>query len=151
MTGDDLATWVEAKLRGVPEELADEIRLLVLQDGPAAGRSRVAEALANAALRGLDGVVAREGDRGTALRLLAADAALTYAFQAAAELGEDVSALAERVGLGGELVQQVAHFAVGQGVLAVDRDGWTTHRSESAQAVQAGEGFVVKQHQAPTH
>lgn len=107
MTGDDLATWVEAKLRGVPEELADEIRLLVLQDGPAAGRSRVAEALANAALRGLDEVVAREGDRGTALRLLAADAALTYAFQAAAELGEDVSALAERVGLGGELGRRI--------------------------------------------
>ena len=74
---------------------------------PSPSEALEAEALANAALRGLDEVVAREGDRGTALRLLAADAALTYAFQAAAELGEDVSALAERVGLGGELGRRI--------------------------------------------
>jgi hypothetical protein len=71
-------------------------------DGPAPAPS-VATVLARCALEELDRVVDRPDDRDVAVRLLAADASLTWAFEAAAETGEDVARLADAVGLRGEI------------------------------------------------
>ena len=113
MTSGDLSSWLEPKLDGVAQALADEIRALAVREAGETDGGDVAGALAEAALRGLDEVVARKGDRGTALRLLAADAALTLAFEAAAELGGDVSTLARRLGPGGELGRRIGLVASG--------------------------------------
>jgi hypothetical protein len=94
--------WLESRLRGVPPELAHAMR-------DAIGRVKVgpdrtpAEALAEVSLTELCSVTGGEQNRKTALRLLAADALLTYAFEAAvdSEIGGDAAAaerLAERVG-----------------------------------------------------
>ena len=64
----------------------------------------VPDTLAAAALRGLDSVLAQEEPaREAALQLLAADASLTYAFEAAASIGTNVEKLALRIGPSGEL------------------------------------------------
>jgi hypothetical protein len=93
-----------------PPELAAAIReLLAETGGDGAGPAfTVPDGLAAAALRGIDEVACRDAApdrpvRDTALRLLAADAALTYAFEAAADLGADVVVLAERLGPRGAL------------------------------------------------
>jgi hypothetical protein len=100
--------WLEERLSGVPEELADEVRSLVTAEADRAEYDDLARLLAGAALYGFDRSVAESRDRGAALRLLAADAALTYAFEAAVDTGTDVSALAEYVGLHGELGRRLA-------------------------------------------
>ena len=66
-----------------------------------------------AALRGFDDVVEGMGSRPSALELLAADALLTYAFEAAADpsLGGSASRavqLADRVGPAGEIGARLA-------------------------------------------
>ncbi len=101
--------WLEPRLVTAPAELSADIRSLVaglpdsdLQD-PVLG-------LAAAALAGLQQVARGAGVRREALRLLAADAALTYAFEAAADSGRSEE-LAEWVGLRGELGQRLAEAA----------------------------------------
>jgi hypothetical protein len=100
--------WLEIRLGEVPDELDQAIRAVVAGH-PQRQDEGVGQALARAALAELDSVVTREPTRAVALSLLAADATLTYAFEAAAELGEDARALADRVGpfglLGGRLSQ----------------------------------------------
>ncbi|MGD8495814.1 MAG: hypothetical protein PVF05_06445 [Gemmatimonadales bacterium] len=105
-----LDEWLKPRLVAAPPELAAAIRELLVEAGVdgADPASDASEGLAAAALRGIDEVA--RGDaaperpvRGPALRLLAADAALTYAFEAAADLGTDVVALAERLGPRGAL------------------------------------------------
>jgi len=110
-SGQEIGNWLEPRLAGAPAELADAVRGLVREVDPVSdgvGPS-VPEILAAAALRGFDGVLG-PGDppRETALRLLAADAALTYAFEAAATLGTDVGGLALRLGPHGELGRRLA-------------------------------------------
>jgi hypothetical protein len=108
MSMNALSAWLDEKLAGVPEELAREVRHLVLAETGIEPGPDVVSRLASSALRGLDEVAVGSRDREVALRLLAADAALTYAFEAAAELGGDVGALAGSIGLHGELGARIA-------------------------------------------
>ncbi len=90
--------WLDGRLETVPPELAAAVRGLVAEVSLEDGRS-----MADAALVGLARVVSQEEERAGALELLAADALLTYAFEAAADprLGgsaESASQLADRVG-----------------------------------------------------
>jgi hypothetical protein len=76
----------------------------------------VPDVLAAAALRGLDGVLEQEEPaREAALQLLAADASLTYAFEAAASIGTNVEELALRIGPDGELGRRLADESSGSG------------------------------------
>ena len=98
--------WLDERLDEAPSELAMDVRTLVRavgDDAPDDSGDAIAELLARAGLSGLDEIVDGRGGRETALRLLAADAALTLAFEAAAELDGDVQALCTRLGPCGEL------------------------------------------------
>lgn len=103
------AEWLAPRLLGAPPELAAAIRGLLEpgSDGTAseASPSSIADCLAQAAIEGFDGVLEPSApparSREMALRLLAADALLTYAFEAAADLGTGIDELAERIGPGG--------------------------------------------------
>ncbi|WP_419940839.1 hypothetical protein [Candidatus Palauibacter sp.] len=93
-----LETWLQARLREAPLELADAIRSLVV-----GVPSDDEEGLVSVALDALETVANGAGTRGSAINLLAADAILTYAFEAAAEPGLGGSAaralrLARRIG-----------------------------------------------------
>ena len=102
----DVDKWLNPRLTGAPPELAEAVRGLVGEVEPHALESglAVAETLAAAAMLGFEGVLEQaDPEREVALRLLAADAALTYAFEAAASLGQDVNQLALLMGAGGEL------------------------------------------------
>lgn len=108
-----LDAWLEPRLDEAPAELAEAVRQLLREAAAVAGErdeglyEGIPGALAAAALCGFDGVVDRgetdQASRTTALRLLAADATLTYAFEAAADLGVDVLELAARAGVAGAL------------------------------------------------
>lgn len=102
----DVDNWLEPRLVGAPRELAEAVRELVGEVDLNADNSGlgVPETLAAAAMLGFEGVLEQaDPEREVALRLLAADAALTYAFEAAASLGQDVDQLALLIGAGGEL------------------------------------------------
>ena len=118
MTGNATHRWLQPRLAEAPRELRDDI-LRLLESTPGLDLSDPADALAMAALAGLEQVVAGAGDRSEALRLLAADAALTYAFEAAAEAGR-AAELAARVGLDGELGRRLAEEAHSQDRLRVE-------------------------------
>lgn len=100
-TANATRLWLEPRLADAPLELRDDI-LQLLDTTPGLDLSDPVDALAAAALAGFEQVVAGTGSRSEALRLLAADAALTYAFEVAAEVGRSAE-LADRVGLDGEL------------------------------------------------
>jgi hypothetical protein len=103
MAGDLLERWLESRLAGVPAELGAQVRTSLADREPADSAEQVASAFGEAALRGLDRVRAGQQSREDALHLLAADACLTYAFEAAADLGGDPAALAWRFGASGAL------------------------------------------------
>lgn len=96
---ESAVAWLAPRLQGVPEELADRVRALV---APAEDGS-VPELLASAAVDELERLADASQDRDAAVRLLAADAVLTWAFEAAADLGADVPALADATGLRGRI------------------------------------------------
>ncbi len=73
----------------------------------------VPDTLAWIAVRELDRVADAPRDREAALRLLAADAALTWAFEAAAELDEELEGLADRSGLRGRIGRLLGRTAGG--------------------------------------
>lgn len=102
MTLDD---WLEPRLAAAPPELADALRQLVRE--PADDGGDIPGRLAAAALRGFEDVLAETAadlrSRRAALRLLVADATLTYAFESAADLGLDVVDLADGLGPRGAL------------------------------------------------
>ena len=115
--GSEVRAWLKPRFRGVPTDLAAAVRAAVdreLEAGkanaeesadtadPAGSTESVAGVLARAALRELDRVTAME-DREAALALLAADAALTYSFEAALDHGSSPTSLAAAVGLRGAL------------------------------------------------
>jgi hypothetical protein len=93
--------WLEERLGEAPPELAAEIRTLVravADDSRDESGDAVALLIARAGLSGLDEIVDGRGGRESALRLLAADAALTLAFEAGAELNGDVQELRGKLG-----------------------------------------------------
>lgn len=111
-TWEAVGAWLAPRLGEAPEELAESVRSLV-GEARAGSRARgvgpasLSDALAAAAILGFEQVVqdpARGNERGSALRLLAADAVLTYAFEAAAGESAGASlALARRIGVAGVL------------------------------------------------
>lgn len=113
MTENRTGRWLRPRLQTAPPELRDDI-LELLETTPGLDLSDPVDALAMAALAGLEQVVRGRGDRSEALRLLAADAALTYAFEAAAEAGRSAE-LAVRVGLEGELGSRLRKAALARG------------------------------------
>lgn len=103
--------WLEPRLVAAPPELADDVRVLVRAargNGLDEGGDAIAELLARAALKGLGEVVDGLGRRDSALRLLSADAALTFAFEAAADLGGDVRTLCHNLGPRGEFGRRLS-------------------------------------------
>ncbi len=96
-----LETWLAGRLESAPPELAEAVWPLV--------RGRLADGedgLVHAALVALENAADGEADRSEAVTLLAADAILTYALEAAADPALGGSAararrLAERAGPGG--------------------------------------------------
>lgn len=111
MTGDPW-NWLEPRLGDVPAELASALRAAIERAEPGSA-STPADGLADVALVELYSVLRAEQDRPAALRLLAADALLTYAFEAAADPAAGGSAalaerLAERVGPRGALGDRIA-------------------------------------------
>ncbi|MCG8467848.1 MAG: hypothetical protein MJB57_06495 [Gemmatimonadetes bacterium] len=76
------SVWLDERLSEVPTDLADAVRALVRTvdiEGP--------DDLASAALEGFERMAGADDARTGALELLAADALLTYAFEAAADPG----------------------------------------------------------------
>lgn len=97
------ASWLDERLSNVPPELRVAIRELMTEAG-----AEDSHAMAVSALEGFERVVRLNARRDGALELLAADALLTYAFEAAADpaLGGTPSRamdLAARIGPGGRL------------------------------------------------
>lgn len=112
---EEAEEWVEARLEGAPPRLADAIRRALARASPDEPPDRLAEWLAHAALGELGRVEAgRTGDRGQALRLLAADASLTFAFEVAAERSEELGPLAREWGPAGRLGDELAARRRGQ-------------------------------------
>lgn len=78
--------WFDERREPAPPSIRMEIDGLLAETDPSAS---LPDRFAAAALRALEAVVAEPSDRGTAWTLLAADALLTYACEAAAEEGID--------------------------------------------------------------
>jgi glutathione S-transferase len=95
--------WLHGRIGDLHPELAAAIRRCVREGPDPDAGSGVAEVLADAASAALERVAHGPQDRAAAVRLLAADAVLTYAFEAAATEGGDPGDLADRVGLRGTL------------------------------------------------
>ena len=81
----DVLTWLDARESPPPPELRERMAEAL---APVKAET-VPGALAEAALACLQETVARPQERASALDLLAADALLTYALEAAAELGAE--------------------------------------------------------------
>lgn len=112
---EEAVDWLEPRLRDAPPRLAEVVREClerVEMDGSPGGLSGW---LARAARQEFGRVEAgRTGDREEALRLLAADASLTLAFEAAAEEGEDLTRVADEWGASGRLGRELAARSRGQ-------------------------------------
>ena len=78
-----IAEWLEPHLNAAPEALGARIRMLAR---PVATRTDLPVALAEIGHRTLESVIAGEGNRSAALDLLAADALITLALLAQAEI-----------------------------------------------------------------
>lgn len=101
--------WLEPRLRDAPSRLAETVRECLERVEPEGELEGIPGWLAHAALAEFGRVRAgRTGDRAEALRLLAADASLTFAFEAAAERGDDLGRLAREWGAAGRLGRELA-------------------------------------------
>lgn len=115
-TLDATIAWLNERLATAPPELAEDVLTLVRSAGEAdhgEDGEAVAALLTRAALMGLTEVTEGHGRRQSALRLLSADATLTFAFEAAAELGADVAELCRQTGPRGEFGRRLATGAAG--------------------------------------
>ncbi len=110
---DEVERWLEPRLAEVPPALAAAVRKCVADMSRPVEPEEIPDFLAEAALRELDDVLGTPQGRKGALRLLAADAILTYAFEAATVLGTDARALADRMGLNGEIGQRLQTVRTG--------------------------------------
>lgn len=98
--------WIRERLADAPPALLDAMAAALPADAPS-----VPEALADGAAALLDRVARGSGGREDALPLLAADALLTHAFQAQAEVDPaGVAALAARWGGAGRLGELAARL-----------------------------------------
>jgi hypothetical protein len=79
--------WIDGRRPAPPPSLRREIETAMAQDDPGAGP--LAERLAAVGMAALGRVASRPQGREEALRLLAADALITYACEAAAEAEAD--------------------------------------------------------------
>lgn len=109
----EVRRWLDARLSEIPAALAGAVRSLLAGSPVADPEGGAPEAMADGALVGLERVAGGGAARDRALELLAADALLTYAFEAAAEpaLGGSAAAaaaLADRVGPAGRLGRRAA-------------------------------------------
>lgn len=105
--------WLAARPEEVPEALAEAVDAVLERASRPEARPRdvrppsdtVPDFLAYAAICELERVAREDHDRELAVRLLAADACLTWAFEAAAERGsgEELDELAEANGLRGRI------------------------------------------------
>jgi len=98
MTRRDVLAWLEAR-RPVPPDALRVCLEAAVTDGELSPRVPLPDQLALVGRRVLGRVVGRpEGGRELALELLAADALITYAFEAQAELdAAGLATLAERI------------------------------------------------------
>ncbi len=80
----DPGSWLDGRREPAPPSVRAEIDRLMADTDPSA---QLQDRFAAAALHGLEAVVAGPQDRSSANTLLAADALLTYACEAAAEDG----------------------------------------------------------------
>lgn len=104
--------WLAPRLADVPEELAEAVRACVRRaelERPG-GEATVARLLAAAAVQEFDRVVELEQDRRAAIRLLAADASLTYAFEAASEAGPEEAPMPELSEVGERIAARLARL-----------------------------------------
>jgi hypothetical protein len=95
----DVIAWLQSREPQPPRALADQLDAVVraAPDSLFAAES-LAAAIAGVGLHSLRSVVRRQGvSYDTAMDLLAADAFVTYAFEAAAEENGDVTGLAGRL------------------------------------------------------
>ncbi|HSH46958.1 MAG TPA: hypothetical protein VK966_14020 [Longimicrobiales bacterium] len=96
----DPFTWLEERRPPAPAPLLAAMRS-ELERFQAGERDALSDRLANTALSTLAEVADGAGGRPEASRLLAVDALLTYAFEAAAEAGPaTLTALVQRLGAG---------------------------------------------------
>ena len=98
MSRAQLRAWLEARRPSPPAALASRLAelLAAYPDQRLAAYATAAEALAGIALATLNGLEGRSpSGEDVAMDLLAADAFVTYAFEAAAEDGGDVARLAD--------------------------------------------------------
>jgi hypothetical protein len=103
MSRDDVVEWLAAREPAAPPLLAGRLAAVAREVSPERLGATMTEAMSALGLYALDRSVGR-GETGdeVALDLLAADAFVTYAFEAAAEEGADVGRAAA------ELVTRVA-------------------------------------------
>lgn len=99
----DAREWLEVRLREAPARLSEAVRECLDRAAPDEEPESVGEWLASSAEQELDRITDEAAEEEAALRLLAADAVLTYAFEAAAEEGTDLKALAADLGPAGRL------------------------------------------------
>ncbi len=99
MTRDQVQAWLAAREPAPPAALAEQLRhaLDAASEAALAGTG-MAETMGTLGIVTLAALRDRQAQgEGVALDLLAADAFVTYAFEAAAEEGTDVMALAQRL------------------------------------------------------
>lgn len=90
--------WLDARQPAPPPSLRAAIDAALRASAPGAPDAPVHDRLAEAGLEALGRVARKPSERSTAAELLAADALLTYACEAAAEAGPDaVDALTGRL------------------------------------------------------
>lgn len=88
--------WIDTRESAAPPALRASMARVIEESGVADGA--VWDLLADAALHGLVRILSEPSERANAPRLLAVDALLTYACEAAAESGPDpLAALLERL------------------------------------------------------
>ena len=98
------AAWLRARTADAPPELLDAMLAPLCDDG------EVPESLASGAMTLFERVLGGSGGRQDALPLLAADALLTHALEAQAELDPDgLRAFVERWGAAGRLGDLAVH------------------------------------------
>lgn len=99
MTAAEVQAWLSTRQPAPPSALAERLdALLTCFSDRLTALSGLSDSLAAVALWTLDSLEGRDPRaESVALDLLAADAFVTYAFEAAAEAGEDVGQVAETV------------------------------------------------------